>query len=158
MNFHRNPPYQTKPSNLSVSCSESLLDAIIGDVCKFGDSIVLTGDACLVGLSCRQTDGYSFSTHTEVAFITAKTLSPSFRFILFAELVVIIDVTAPTAVRIMTSDTTLSDTIFSILPGKRFRMLVLIFYCASCSGLLEALACRSTTCDESLASVTIRNR
>jgi len=37
-----------------------------------------------------------------------------------------IDVTVPAAVRIMTSDTTLSDTIFSIVPGKRFRMLMLI--------------------------------
>jgi len=85
--------FHTNSSKLSVAWSESLLDAIIGDVYKFGDSIVVTGDACLVGLSCRQTDGYSFSTHTEVAFITAKTLSPSFRFILFAELVVMIDVT-----------------------------------------------------------------
>jgi hypothetical protein len=37
-----------------------------------------------------------------------------------------IDVTVPAAVRMTTSDTTLSETIFSIVPGKRFRMLVLM--------------------------------
>ena len=37
----------------------------------------------------------------------------------------IIDVTFPAAVRIVTSDTTLSETIFSIVPASRFRMLVL---------------------------------
>ena len=37
-----------------------------------------------------------------------------------------IDVTVPAAVRITTSDTTLSERIFSIVPGKRFRMLVLM--------------------------------
>ena len=74
----------------------------------------------------RQTDGYSFSTETAVAFITAKTLSPSLRFIRFTELVVIIDVTVPAAVRITTSDTTLSEMIFSIMPDKRFRMLTLM--------------------------------
>src|SRR5260370_14818473 len=77
-------------------------------------------------LSSQQTDGYSFSTDTAVAFATAKTLSPSFRFIRSTEPVVITDVTIPAAVRITTSDTTLSETIFSIVPGKRFRMLVLI--------------------------------
>jgi hypothetical protein len=41
---------------------------------------------------------------------------------------VIIDVTLPAAVRITTSDTTLSKVIFSIVPGNRFRMLVLIYY------------------------------
>jgi hypothetical protein len=71
-------------------------------------------------------DDYPFSTDTDVAFITAKTLSPSFRFIRSTEPVVIIDVTIPAAVRITTSDTTLSETIFSIVPGKRFRMLMLI--------------------------------
>jgi hypothetical protein len=69
---------------------------------------------------------YPFSKETEVAFITAKTLSPSFRFIRATELVVMIDVTIPAAVRMTTSDTTLSDTIFSIVPGKRFRILMLI--------------------------------
>jgi hypothetical protein len=39
--------------------------------------------------------------------------------------VVIIDVTFPDAVQIRTSDTTLSETIFSIVPARRFRMLVL---------------------------------
>jgi phosphoserine phosphatase RsbU/P len=34
-------------SNLDQS-TESLLDAIVSDVCKFGDSAVLTDDACLV--------------------------------------------------------------------------------------------------------------
>ena len=38
---------------------------------------------------------YPFSTDTEVAFITAKTLSPSFRFIRSTEPVVIMDVTLP---------------------------------------------------------------
>jgi hypothetical protein len=33
--------------NLNQS-TESLLDAIVSDVCKFGDSTVLTDDACLV--------------------------------------------------------------------------------------------------------------
>ena len=42
------------------------------------------------------------------------------------EPVVMIDVTVPAAVRMTTSDTTLSETIFSIVPGKRFRMLVLM--------------------------------
>ena len=38
-----------------------------------------------------------------------------------------IDVTVPAAVVMTTSDTTLSEMIFSIVPGKRFRMLVLIY-------------------------------
>ena len=46
-------------------------------------------------LSCHQTDNYSFSTDTAVAFITAKTLSPFLRFIRFTEPVVIIGVTIP---------------------------------------------------------------
>src|SRR5262249_10330888 len=71
-------------------------------------------------------DDYSFSTETEVAFVTAKTLSPSFRFIRSTEPVVIIDVTIPAAVLMTTSDTTLSEVIFSIVPGKWFRMLVLM--------------------------------
>jgi len=37
-------------------------------------------------------------------------------------------------------------------------MLVFIVYRDSCLGLLEALACRSTTCDESFMSATIKNR
>jgi hypothetical protein len=57
-------------------------------------------------------DDYPFSTETEVAFITAKTASPSLRFIRSTEPVVIIDVTDPAAVWIVTSDTTLSETIF----------------------------------------------
>src|SRR5882724_1158739 len=62
---------------------------------------------------------------TSVALIIAKTLSPSLRFIRSTEPVVIIDVTFPAAVRIVTSDTTLSETNFSIVPARRFRMLVL---------------------------------
>src|SRR6266403_843480 len=68
---------------------------------------------------------YSFSMDTSVALIIAKTLSPSLRFIRSTEPVVMIDVTFPAAVRITSSDTTLSETIFSIVPGSRFRMLVL---------------------------------
>src|SRR6476660_5363364 len=63
---------------------------------------------------------------TSVALIIAKTLSPCLRFIRSTEPVVIIDVTFPAVVRIRTSDTTLSETIFSIVPGSRFRMLVLM--------------------------------
>jgi hypothetical protein len=37
-----------------------------------------------------------------------------------------IDVMVPAVIRITTSDTTLSETIFSIVPDRRFRMLVLI--------------------------------
>src|SRR5215211_1376634 len=71
-------------------------------------------------------DDYPFSIDTEVAFIIAKTLLLSFRFIRSTEAVVIIDVTIPAAVRMTTSDTTLSETIFSIVPGKRLRMLTLM--------------------------------
>ncbi len=56
----------------------------------------------------------------------AKTVSPCLRFIRFTEPVVIIEVTSPALVRMTISDTTLSETIFSIMPGKRFRMLVLM--------------------------------
>src|SRR5262249_16169032 len=69
---------------------------------------------------------YSFSTETSVALIIAKTSSPSLSCIRFTEPVVIIDVISPAAVRMIISETTLSDTIFSTLPGKRFRMLVLM--------------------------------
>ena len=44
----------------------------------------------------------------------------------FTEPVVIIDATAPAAVRMVTSEATLSETIRSIVPGNRLRMLVLI--------------------------------
>src|SRR5690349_5767286 len=77
-------------------------------------------------LNCNQTEHYSFSTDTDVAFVTAKTSSPSLRFIRSTEPVVIIEVTIPAAVRITTSDMTLSETIFSIVPGKRFRILMLM--------------------------------
>lgn len=63
---------------------------------------------------------------TSVDLITAKTVSPSLRFIRCTEPVVMIDVTVPAAVWITTSDTTLSETSFSIVPGNRFRMLVLM--------------------------------
>ena len=73
----------------------------------------------------RAVKGYSFSTDTSVALIIAKTVSPSLRSIRFTEPVVIIEITFPAAVRMTISDTTLSETIFSIVPGKPFRMLVL---------------------------------
>lgn len=44
----------------------------------------------------------------------------------FTEPVVIIEVTFSAAVRMTISETTLSETIFSIVPGKRFRMPVLM--------------------------------
>ncbi len=69
---------------------------------------------------------YSFSMDTSVALITANTSSPAFSFIRSTEPVVIIDVTIPAAVRMTISDTTLSERIFSIVPGKRFRILVLM--------------------------------
>src|SRR5262249_14451635 len=69
---------------------------------------------------------YYFSMDTSVALIIAKTLSPSLRFIRLTEPVVIIDVTSPAAVLMVSSETTLSETILSIVPGSRFRMLVLI--------------------------------
>src|SRR5262249_41880537 len=75
----------------------------------------------------------------EVAFVTAKTLLPSFRFIRSTEPVVMTDVTIPAAVRMTTSDTTLSETIFSIVPGKRFRMLVLIVSVTPVPGCLPWL-------------------
>ena len=74
----------------------------------------------------RTKKDYSFSMDTSVALIIAKTVSPSLRSIRFTEPVVIIEVTFPAAVRMTISDTTLSETIFSIVPGKRFRMLVLM--------------------------------
>ena len=67
-----------------------------------------------------------FSMETSVALIITKTLSPTLRFIRLTEPVVIIDVTSPAAVRTVSSETTLSETILSIVPGRRFRMLVLI--------------------------------
>jgi hypothetical protein len=73
----------------------------------------------------------SFSMDTSVALIRAKTLSPSLRFIRLTEPVVIIDVTFPAAVRMRSSDTTLSEMIFSIVPGRRFRMLVLTRSCGN---------------------------
>ena len=78
-------------------------------------------------LKCRGAEVYSFSTDTSVALIIAKTASPSLRFIRCTEPVVIIEVTTPAAVRMTTSDTTLSEVIFSTVPGNRFRMLVLMF-------------------------------
>src|SRR5882762_11114599 len=69
-----------------------------------------------------------------VALIIAKTASPFLRFIRLTEPVVMIEVTGPAAVLMTICETTLSDTICSIVPGKRFRMLVLIMgdvICAS---------------------------
>jgi hypothetical protein len=64
-----------------------------------------------------------------VALIMAKTESPFLRFIRFTEPVVIIEVTGPAAVLMTISETTLSETICSIVPGKRLRMLVLMTLC-----------------------------
>src|SRR5215831_19253439 len=86
--------------------------------------LVLTG--LINGLRKRGQGDYSFSTETSVALMIAKTLSPCLRFIRLTEPVVMIDVTSPAAVRITSSDTTLSETMFSIVPGRRLRMLVLI--------------------------------
>jgi hypothetical protein len=62
------------------------------------------------------------STDTSVALIMAKTASPLLRFIRFTEPVVMIEVTGPAAVLMTISETTLSETICSIVPGKRLRM------------------------------------
>src|SRR5215471_13089455 len=66
------------------------------------------------------------STDTSVALIMAKTASPFLRFIRFTEPVVMIEVTGPAAVLMTISETTLSETIPSIVPGRRLLMLVLI--------------------------------
>jgi hypothetical protein len=58
----------------------------------------------------------------------AKTLSPSLSFIRLTEPVVIIEVTFPAVVQIRSSDTTLSETIFSSVPDRRFRMPRGVFY------------------------------
>src|ERR1700720_3139317 len=63
-------------------------------------------------------DDDSFSTDTWVALIMAKTASPFLRFIRLTEPVVIIEVTDPPAVLMTIFETTLSDTICSIVPGK----------------------------------------
>jgi hypothetical protein len=60
---------------------------------------------------------YYFSTETSVALIIANTLSPTLRFIRLTEPVVIIDVRSPAAVRMVSSETTLSEIILSIVPG-----------------------------------------
>jgi len=64
----------------------------------------------------------------------------------FTEPVVIIDVTSPAAVRITSSETTLSDTIVSMVPGNRFRMLVLMLLDRRrddlCAGGLRIRACQ----------------
>ena len=60
----------------------------------------------------------SFSIETSVALIMAKTASPFWRFIRLTEPVVMIEVTGPAAVLMTISETTLSDTICSIVPGK----------------------------------------
>jgi hypothetical protein len=66
------------------------------------------------------------STDTSVALIMAKMASPFLRFIRFTEPVVMIEVTGPAAVLMTIPETTLSETICSIVPGKRLRMLVLM--------------------------------
>jgi hypothetical protein len=63
-------------------------------------------------------DDDSFSTDTPVALIMAKTASPFLRFIRLTEPVVMIEVTGPAAVLMTISETTLSNTICSIVPGK----------------------------------------
>jgi hypothetical protein len=60
----------------------------------------------------------SFSTDTSVALIMAKTESPFLRFIRLTDPVVMIEVTGPAAVLMTISETTFSDTICSIVPGK----------------------------------------
>ena len=82
-------------------------------------------DLCAGGLHKRAA-AYHFSTDTSVALIIAKTLSLTLRFIRLTEPVVIIDVASPAAVRMVSSETTLSETILSIVPGSRFLMLVLM--------------------------------
>src|SRR5258708_14572619 len=69
-----------------------------------------------VPLRGRTKKDYSFSMDT------------SFALIIVTEPVVIIEVTFPAAVRMTISDTTLSETIFSIVLGKRFRTLVLLVF------------------------------
>jgi len=80
-------------------------------------AIGLSGDAAMLD---RAVTSYSFSTNTSAALIIAKTVSPCLRFIRCTEPAVIIDVTVPAAVRITISDTTLSETIFSIVPVSGF--------------------------------------
>src|SRR5262249_50679208 len=80
---------------------------------------------CAGGLRKRAA-AYYFSIDTSVALIIAKTLSPTLRFIRLTEPVVMIAVTSWEAVRSVSSDTTLSETIVLIVPGIRFRMLVLM--------------------------------
>jgi len=53
-----------------------------------------------------------------VALIIAKTASPFLRFIRLTEPVVMIEVTGPAAVLMTISETTLSDMMFSTVPGK----------------------------------------
>src|SRR5207237_2344809 len=77
-------------------------------------------------LNCLPEIHDSVSMDTSVALIIAKTASPFLRFIRLTEPVVRIEVTGPAAVLMTICETTLSDKICSILPGKRFRMLVLI--------------------------------
>ena len=82
---------------------------------------------CLyAGESRKRAAAYYFSMDTSVALIIAKTLSPILRFIRLTEPVVMIDVTSPEAVRSVSSETTLSETIVLIVPGIRFRILVLM--------------------------------
>ena len=78
------------------------------------------------GESRKRAAAYYFSMDTSVALIIAKTLSPILRFIRLTEPVVMIDVTSPEAVRSVSSETTLSETIVLIVPGIRFRILVLM--------------------------------
>jgi hypothetical protein len=74
----------------------------------------------------RRDSAHSFSIDTSVALIVAKTLSPCLRFIRLTEPVVMIDVTSPALVWITISDTTSPETMLIIVPGRRFRMLVLM--------------------------------
>src|SRR5215470_2578728 len=82
-------------------------------------------DPC-AGELCKPAAADHFSIDTSVALIIAKTLSPTLRFIRLTEPVVMIAVTSVEAVRSVISETTLSETIVLIVPGIRFRMLVLI--------------------------------
>src|SRR5437763_15894570 len=75
----------------------------------------------------------SVSMDTSVALIIAKTASPFLRFIRLTDPVVLIEVTGPAAALITIWELTLSDKLCSILPGERFRMLVLIMVDAICA-------------------------
>jgi hypothetical protein len=103
-------------------------------------------DGLCAGELRKRAAAYYFSMDTSVALIIAKTLSPTLRFIRLTEPVVIIDVTSPAAVLMVSSETTLSETILSIVPGSRFRMLVLMGIKIQSQSAGSRKACRHRTC------------